>query len=280
MQQAKNKNTAGVIILALSGLGLVLSLYLAYLYSSKASAAFCTAGSGCDTVRESSYAIILGVPVALVGVIGYSLIFALSIASIKGKSLWFLLYLVALAGFAFSAYLTYIELFVIHAICFYCLISAILITAILLILLLKKPPRSPAYSSLKLITLSAMVLGVVLLGSFFIQSRELKGRSSTFQVGLAKHLGDMGATMYGSFQCPHCTTQKLLFGKDAFKYVNYVECHPRGENANTALCYAKGIHNYPTWEINGQFVMGAKSLQELARLSDYKPDNAEKGPSK
>ena len=280
MQQAKNKNTAGVIILALSALGIVLSLYLAYLYYSKATAVFCTAGSGCDTIRESSYSAILGVPVALLGVIGYSLIFALSIASIKGKNQWFLLYLASLAGFAFSAYLTYIELFVIHAICFYCLISAVIITALLIILLLKKPPQSPAYSSLKLITLSVMVLGVVLLGSFFIQSRELRAGSSTFQVGLAKHLGGMGATMYGSFQCPHCTTQKLLFGKDAFKYVNYVECHPRGENANTALCYAKGIHNYPTWEINGQFLMGAKSLQELARISEYKPDNVGKGTDK
>jgi uncharacterized membrane protein/glutaredoxin len=273
------KNTSGVIILVLSALGIAVSLYLTYLYHSKAVAAFCTAGSGCDTVRESSYSAILGVPVALLGVIGYSLIFALSLTS-KGRDRWLLLYLVSLAGFVFSAYLTYIEIFVLHAICFYCLISAVIITVILLILLLKKPVQAPSFSSPKLITLSVVVLVVVLFGSFFIQSNEFGAGSNTFQVGLAKHLGEMGATMYGSFQCPHCTTQKLLFGKDAFKYVNYVECHPRGENANTALCYAKGIHNYPTWEINGQFYLGAKSLQELARLSGYKPDSVEEGTDK
>ena len=276
MQQPKNKNTPGVIVLVLSALGIALSLYLTYLYYSKAMAAFCTAGSGCDTVRESSYSAILGVPVALLGVIGYSLVFALSLTS-KGRDRWLLLYLTSLAGFVFSVYLTYIEIFVIHAICFYCVISAVIITAILVILLLKRPLQAPAFSSSKLITLSVVVLGVVLFGSFFLQSNELSARSNnTFQVGLAKHLGAMGATMYGSFECPHCLTQKLLFGKDAFKYVNYVECHPRGENANTALCYAKGIHNYPTWEINGQFYVGTKSLQELARISEYKPNGTVK----
>ncbi|MBI2486807.1 MAG: vitamin K epoxide reductase family protein [Deltaproteobacteria bacterium] len=278
--QAKNKNTPGVIILVLSALGIALSLYLTYLYYSKAVAAFCAAGSGCDTVRESSYSAILGVPVALLGVIGYSLIFALSL-TFKGRDRWFLLYLASLAGFVFSAYLTYIEIFVLHAICFYCLISAVIITAIFLILLLKKPVQAPSFSSSKLITLSVVVLGVVLFGSFFIQSNQLSaGSDNTFQVGLAKHLGEMRATMYGSFQCPHCTTQKLLFGKKAFKYINYVECHPRGENANTALCYAKDVHSYPTWEINGQFYIGAKSLQELARISGYKPDSVEKGTDK
>lgn len=277
MQQVKNRNTPGVIILALSALGIALSLYLTYLFYSKAMAAFCTAGSGCDTVRESSYSEMLGVPVALLGVIGYSLISVLSLISIKGRERWLLLYLASLAGFVFSAYLTYIEIFVIHAICFYCVISAFIITAILIILLLKRPVRAPALSFSKLITLSAVVLGVVLLGSFFIQSNELSaGSDNTFQVGLAKHLGAMRATMYGSYKCPHCTTQKLLFGEKAFKNINYVECHPRGENANSTLCQQKLIYSYPTWEINGQLYLGAKSLQELARISEYKLDNSTK----
>ncbi len=61
-----------------------------------------------------------------------------------------------------------------------------------------------------------------------------------------------------------------MFG-DAFKYINYVECHPSGKNSNTQLCDRKGIDSYPTWEINGKLHQGAKSLRELARLSDFKP---------
>jgi len=274
--KAKDKDTSRVVIVALSALGIAISIYLTYLYHTKATALFCAVGSGCDTVRDSPYSAILGVPVPLLGVIGYSLVFILSLTSIQNQTRWLLLYIVSLTGFVFSAYLTYIELFVLKAVCLYCLISSFAITAILITLLIGKPVLTPGISPTKLLTLSVVILGVVLFGSISLQSNRLSAESDSFQVGLAKHLGEIGATMYGSFQCPHCLTQKLLFGKEAFKYIRYVECHPRGENANTALCYEKGIHNYPTWEINGQFYIGTKTLQELARISGYKPGSTAK----
>ncbi|MGH7890293.1 MAG: vitamin K epoxide reductase family protein [Thermodesulfobacteriota bacterium] len=277
MPQADEKNSTRIVILILSTLGFALSLYLTYIHYSEAEALFCTSGSGCDTVRESPYAVILGVPVSLLGAIGYSLIFVLSFISNNRRDKWFLLYLFTLAGFVFSTYLTYIELFVLKAVCFYCVISAVIITAILVILVLKRPVGTASISFSKAATLSVLVLGAVLIGSFLLQSNELRaGSDNSFQVGLAKHLGETGATMYGSFQCPHCTTQKLLFGKNAFKYIKYVECHPRGENANTVLCQQKLVHSYPTWEIKGQFYVGAKSLQELAKISEYKPNGTVK----
>ncbi len=70
--EIKKTNTPGLVILVLSALGIVLSVYLTYLYYSKAETAFCIAGSGCDFVRESPYSTILGIPVAIFGVIGYS----------------------------------------------------------------------------------------------------------------------------------------------------------------------------------------------------------------
>src|SRR3972149_1750846 len=63
------KNKTRVIILILSALGIAVSLYLTYLYFSNAESTFCLAGSGCDTVRESPYSEILGIPVSLSGVI-------------------------------------------------------------------------------------------------------------------------------------------------------------------------------------------------------------------
>jgi len=76
--------------------------------------------------------------------------------------------------------------------------------------------------------------------------------------------------MYGAYWCPHCAEQKKLFGS-AFDYVNYVECDPKGKDANPALCQQKGIGGFPTWEIGNDLYEGTRSLQELARLSGFSP---------
>jgi uncharacterized membrane protein len=263
------KKKSRVVILILSFLGMTVSLYLAYLYFSESESLFCLVGSGCDTVKQSPYSQILGIPVSLLGVIGYSLIFIFSLFSISYRARWILLYFLSLAGVTFSLYLSYIELFVIKAVCAYCLSSTVIIVLILIMLLITKPKLSPNVSLAKLLTLSGLIVGVVLFSSFFIQSKELNARSSdTFEVGLAKHLGSMGAVMYGTYWCPHCNTQKELFGS-AFKYIKYVECDQRGIKANPALCIEKGISGYPTWEINGKYYPGVKSLEELSQISSY-----------
>ncbi|MGE5446136.1 MAG: vitamin K epoxide reductase family protein [Ignavibacteriales bacterium] len=266
----KNTRTPGLIILVLSALGIVLSGYLTYLYYTKARATFCAADSGCDTVRESPYSAILGIPVAVFGVIGYLSIFISSFISVSYRAKWVLLYFFSLAGFVFSAYLTYIELFVIKAFCPYCVASAFIITGILITLLLRKPDSLPGTSFTKFAILSGVIVAVVLLGSVFLQPNGLStGSKDTWQVSLAKHLTEVGATMYGAYWCPHCMEQKELFG-EAFKYINYVECDPMGRRANPALCNEKGIKGYPTWEIKGNFYPGVRSLEELSNLSEYK----------
>jgi len=91
-----------------------------------------------------------------------------------------------------------------------------------------------------------------------------------FATVLARHLTDTGAVMYGLYWCGNSTYQKPLFG-DAFKYVNYVECDPSGENANPSLCAQEGITAVPTWKIGGQFYVGIRFLEELAQLSGFEP---------
>jgi uncharacterized membrane protein/glutaredoxin len=268
--EMKNIKIHRLIILVLSALGVELSEYLTYLYYAKAHATFCAVGSGCDTVRGSSYSAILGIPVPVFGVIGYLSIFILAFfISIPYRTKWLLLYFLSLAGFAFSAYLTYIELFVIKAICPYCVASAVIITGILITLLPGKPDLSPRISLSKFVTLSGVIVGVVLFSSVFLQSKGLNADSNnSWQVGLAKHLTETGAIMYGSYRCPHCAAQKGLFG-EAFKYIRYVECDPTSKEANLALCLEKGIRGYPTWEIRGNFYTGLRSLEELSKLSGY-----------
>lgn len=87
---------------------------------------------------------------------------------------------------------------------------------------------------------------------------------------LAKHLQQIGAKMYGAYWCPHCHHQKEMFGNTTFsRYVNYIECDPRGQNAKPTLCRNAKIEGYPTWEIKGKFYPGTHSLKELAELSGY-----------
>jgi glutaredoxin len=80
-------------------------------------------------------------------------------------------------------------------------------------------------------------------------------------------LTEKGIKESGACWCPNCANQKNLFGK-SFKYVTYVECDARGTNAQPQLCKENNIKGYPTWIINGTFVEGTQSLEELSRLSD------------
>jgi uncharacterized membrane protein len=90
---------------------------------------------GCDTVQTSRWSVFLGLPVALYGVVGYFAILVVALAALRPAALlerkWSLL-LVALSsgGFLFTLYLTYLELFVIHAICRWCVGSAMIMTVI------------------------------------------------------------------------------------------------------------------------------------------------------
>ncbi len=97
----------------------------------------CGTGS-CETVQASRYAELLGVPVALYGVAGYATLFAIGLAGLDpvratDPRLTRLLAALATAGLVFTVYLTAIELFVLHAICRWCVASAVIMTAIWLL---------------------------------------------------------------------------------------------------------------------------------------------------
>ncbi|HEY9673615.1 MAG TPA: hypothetical protein V6D11_19385 [Waterburya sp.] len=92
------------------------------------------------------------------------------------------------------------------------------------------------------------------------------------ELALAKHLKKVGAKLYGTYWCPYCNQQKVLFGEEAFSQINYIECDPRGKNARPALCRQAKIQGFPTWEIKGKFYSGLQTMQELSELSGYKGD--------
>lgn len=94
------------------------------------------------------------------------------------------------------------------------------------------------------------------------------------QIALANYLKSIGAKFYGAFWCPYCTRQKAMFGEQAFRQINYIECDARGRNPRPDLCRKASITGFPTWEIKGKLYPGMKSLQELAELSGYKGDES------
>ncbi len=148
--EATNVNTHQIlrrVSIALSIVGLVDSSYLAWLKFAHQESR-CIAGLGdCFSVNTSRYSTLNGIPVAVFGMVGYLVILALLFLESR-KGFWetnagIAEFGATLFGVLFSAYLTYLEIAVIHAICPFCVLSAIsmLILFILSIVRLALPGR-------------------------------------------------------------------------------------------------------------------------------------------
>nr|XP_048326785.1 thiol-disulfide oxidoreductase LTO1-like [Ziziphus jujuba var. spinosa] len=101
---------------------------------------------------------------------------------------------------------------------------------------------------------------------------EITSPSSPFALSFAKHLQSIGAKMYGAFWCSHYLEQKQMFGSEAVKLLNYVECFPDGYKKGTKIlkaCTDAGIEGFPTWVINGQVLSGERELSDLAQASGF-----------
>jgi uncharacterized membrane protein len=98
----------------------------------------CTSG-GCETVQSSRYAKLAGIPVALLGLLLYVAVLGLALSAASWAHAGVLA--LALAGVAFSAYLLYAQLALIHAICDWCLANDGIVTAVALVSLLRLRTR-------------------------------------------------------------------------------------------------------------------------------------------
>lgn len=108
--------------------GLAIAAYLTYVHY-RGIEPVCAASGGCEKVQSSKWAEVAGVPVALLGLIGYACVLvALRVPGDAGRNVFLLL---TLGGVGFSAWLTYLELFEIEASCQWCLASAVVMTALL-----------------------------------------------------------------------------------------------------------------------------------------------------
>ncbi len=122
--------TLRMTLTVMSVLGVGLATYLTYIHYAGIKPACGVNGGSCEIVQTSKYSHLVGVPVALIGLIGYVLILGSLLAPEEER--WRLVTAVLiLGGFGFSVYLTYREVFTLEKICEYCVSSAILLTLML-----------------------------------------------------------------------------------------------------------------------------------------------------
>jgi uncharacterized membrane protein len=115
----------------LAALGIGIATYIA-IADSGGGSPVCIAGShGCATVAKSSYSHLAGVNIAVFGIAGYALL--LASAFFADDAARFGGFILALGGFGYSVFLTYLEIFKIEAICQWCVASAVLMTILFLL---------------------------------------------------------------------------------------------------------------------------------------------------
>lgn len=124
MSKTLNWILAGIVIFSL--IGFLDSTYLTLVHYNRGTLS-CYIFEGCDKVTTSPYSLILGIPVSLLGVLYYFSVFVTAIFYFDTKNIFFLrvLSFLPVAGMLASFWFLYLQLFIIKAICFYCVISAV-----------------------------------------------------------------------------------------------------------------------------------------------------------
>ena len=120
--------------------------------------------------------------------------------------------------------------------------------------------------------LAALAFATTVNGEHLKGPKELivTSESTKESIELAKYLKDNGVVKYSAYWCPNCLDQSELFGKEAYKELNVVECARDGKNSQTQLCIDKKIEGFPSWEINGKIIIGVKTLRDLSELTGFK----------
>ncbi len=118
-----------VVVAVIALAGVAVSSFSLYHHFSRSKTSFCDIGESfnCDLVNRSVYSTVLGVPVALIGILGYLLILGLATVYREKAETPAILVIVSAGGLGFALYLTYIEAYVLRAWCILCLTSLTLI---------------------------------------------------------------------------------------------------------------------------------------------------------
>jgi predicted DsbA family dithiol-disulfide isomerase/rhodanese-related sulfurtransferase/uncharacterized membrane protein len=257
-----------IALLALSLLGLFDSSYLWWVYTSPSRPMVCF-GGGCDVVRASSYAHLWGLPLPVYGVAMYAVLALLVfveplVAGQWTRTIGKAITAISGAGVLFSAYLSGIEEFKLHAWCTWCIVSALSVTAIFALALFESfRPAAPPEGTGAIIVLRRYVTVVMIaifvgVPAFILLSRaEVAAPAIAASSELLRERGlrpdthitgnpDSPVTVieFGDFQCPVCgeaekTMRKIRldYGRQvrfAFRHFPIPTLHANAEKAAEA----------------------------------------------
>jgi uncharacterized membrane protein len=186
-------------VAAVAAIGLGVGAYLTVTRLAGGTALFCTDRGGCEVVQASRYAVFLGVPTAAWGAGLYALVGGLALAGL-GPGRWLLAFVLTVVAVAFSAYLTYLEIAVIGALCGYCVVSAAVAAGLFGLVLGRRPAgrwrwlRPARLAALGSAT--ALITVAAGIGGFAATAPRAE---ASYQEALARHLQASGAIMYGAF---------------------------------------------------------------------------------
>jgi uncharacterized membrane protein len=143
IKPTKKANSGHVIrwmCLVLSCLGIIDATYL-FIYKLTSNNSMCLGNGGCHDVNFSPYSQIAGIPVSLFGLVAYLAMAAILLLENRNKFAMdnspLMIFGISLAGTAFTGYLTWIELYVIHKVCPFCVASAIIILLIFILAIIR-----------------------------------------------------------------------------------------------------------------------------------------------
>src|SRR3989338_7162601 len=114
----------------------------------------------------------------------------------------------------------------------------------------------------RIIKYSIVLLMIIIISFLVYRYNYAQGKYDQF----AECLTEKGAVMYGTEWCPHCQTQKEMFG-NSFKYINYKDC-----DYNKVLCNLNNVKGYPTWIYKDKVLNGEQPLELLASVTGCEID--------